>query len=382
MRLVIILFLALAVTILLTLMPDVASQMVRIQAFGWEFSARQGAFIVALLTVLGVVWLIRALVSALLAGPGQVWQSLRTGSRKRRESLLRDGLAAWLDMRDDHGAKTMRKTRGVIPDWASGMLRILATPARDQELPGQHADPLHVALAARIATDPTAQPAPDPATRKAQLEAWLAVHPGAPLAQQRLADLAEEEGDWATASQMLEEQWKRGHRSASAIKPRLAHAYVMMAAEDPDQGMHHLRKAQRLAPDDAEVVLAMGRAMLRAGDTAAAQKLWLQHVENHDDMAVARELLPLFSKDAMKQYRRMEGRDAPGMNPAHQWLRAQLAQAANLTGMAREHLDTLLNLHPGPLAWQSLGDWHASQGDWQEAARCYQHALDNGSKAG
>ncbi|HXH64360.1 MAG TPA: heme biosynthesis HemY N-terminal domain-containing protein, partial [Mariprofundaceae bacterium] len=146
MRLVLILFLALAVTILLTLMPDVASQMVRIQAFGWEFEARQGAFIVALLGVLGTVWLIRALISALLAGPGQVWQSLRTGSRKRRESLLRDGLSAWLDMRDDHGAKAMRKARGVIPDWALGMLRVLATPARDQELPGQHADPLHVAL--------------------------------------------------------------------------------------------------------------------------------------------------------------------------------------------------------------------------------------------
>jgi uncharacterized protein HemY len=381
MRLVIILFLALAITILLTLMPDVASQIVRIQAFGWEFSARQGAFIVALLTVLGVVWLIRALISALLAGPGQVWQSLRTGSRKRRETLLRDGLAAWLDMRDDHGAKVMRKTRGVIPDWASGMLRILATPARDQELPGQRADPLQVALAARIATDPAAHPAPDLATRKAHLEAWLAVHPGAPLAQQRLADLAEEEGDWATACQMLEEQWKRGHRSASAIKPRLAHAYVALASAEPDQEMHHLRKAQRLAPDNPEVILAMGQAMLRSGDTTAAQKLWLQHVEDHDDMAVARELLPLFSKDAMKQYRRMEGRDATGMNPALQWLRAQLAQAANLSGMAQEHLNDLLKLHPGPLAWQSLGDWHAAQGDWQEAARSYQHALDNETKA-
>jgi tetratricopeptide (TPR) repeat protein len=382
MRLVLILLLALAVTILLTLMPEVASQMVRIQAFGWEFEARQGAFIVALLVILGGVWLIRALISALLAGPGQVWQGLRAGSRKRREALLRDGLSAWLDMRDDHGAKAMRKATGVIPDWALGMLRILATPARDQELPGQHADPLQVALAARIATDPAAQPAPDLPTRKAHLEAWLAAHPGAPLALQRLADMSEEEGDWATASQMLEEQWKRGFRSASAIKPRLAHAYVALAATDPDQEMHHLRKALRLLPDDPQVVLAMGRAMLRAGDHAAAQKLWLQHVESHDDMAVARELLSLFSKDAMKQYRRMENREAAGMNAAHQWLRAQLAQAANLSGMAREHLNTLLNLHPGPMAWQSLGDWHAAQGDWQEAARCYQHALDNEPKAG
>jgi len=380
MRLVLILLLSLAVTIMLTLMPEVASQMVRIQAFGWEFEARQGAFIVALLVILGGFWLIRALFSALLAGPGQVWQGLRAGSRKRREAMLRDGLSAWLDMRDDHGVKAMRKATGVIPDWALGMLRILAIPAKDQELPGQHADPLHVALAARIATDPAAQPAPDLSARKAHLEAWLAVHPGAPLALQRLADLTEEEGEWATACQMLEEQWKRGYRSASAIKPRLAHAYVALAESDPEQEMHHLRKALRLVPDDPQVVIAMGRAMSHSGDHAAAQKLWLQYVESHDDKTVARELLPLFSKDAMKQYRRMEGLDAASMNAAHQWLRAQLAQAANLPGMAREHLNTLLNLHPGPTAWQSLGDWHASQGDWQEAAHCYQHALDNEAK--
>lgn len=380
MRFALILLLALAATILLTLMPDVADQMIRIQAFGWVFEAHQGAFIVALIALLAVFWLIRALISALVAGPGQVWQGLRAGSRRRREAHLREGLAAWLDLRDDHGAKAMRKARGVIPDWALGMLRILAVPAKDQELPGQQADPLHVALAARIATDPSAPNRPDPARRKAHLEAWLDVHPGAPLALQRLADLAEEEGDWSTASRMLEEQWKRGHRAGANIKLRLAHAYVAQAAQDPEQAMQHLRKALRLAPDDAEVVTAMGQAMLRAGDTSAAQKLWLQHVESQGDIGVARELLPLYREDAMKQYRRMEGRDAAGMNATHQWLRAQLAQAANLPGLARDHLQALLDLHPGPMAWQAMGDWHAAQGDWQQAAHCYQQALDSTPK--
>jgi uncharacterized protein HemY len=381
MRFALILLLALAATILLTLMPNVADQMIRIQAFGWVFEAHQGAFIVALIALLAVFWLLRALIAALIAGPGQVWQGLRAGSRRRRETHLREGLAAWLDLRDDHGAKAMRKARGVIPDWALGMLRILAVPAKDQELPGQHADPLQVALAARIATDPSAASMPDPARRRAHLEAWLAAHPGAPLALQRLADLAEEEGDWATASRMLEEQWKRGHRAGPGIKQRLAHAYVAEAAQDPAQEMQLLRKALRLAPDDAGVVMAMGRAMLHAGDLSAAQKLWLQHVESHGGMDIARELLSLYREDAMKQYRRMEGKDAAGMNAAQQWLRAQLAQAANLPGLARDHLQTLLDQHPGPMAWQAMGDWHATQGDWQQATHCYQQALDKGTEA-
>ncbi len=380
MRFALILLLALAATILLTLMPDVADQMIRIQAFGWVFEAHQGAFIVALLVLLAIFWLVRGLISALVSGPGQVWQGLRAGSRRRREAHLREGLAAWLDLRDDHGAKAMRKASGVIPDWALGMLRILAIPAKDQELPGQHADPLHVALAARIATDPGASSRPDPARRKAHLEAWLGAHPGAPLALQRLADLAEEEGDWAEANRMLEEQWKRGHRAGSGIKQRLARTYVAQAAQDPTQEMHLLRKALRLAPDDAGVVAAMGHAMLRAGDLASAQKLWLQHVEAHGDMGIARELLSLYREDAMKQYRRMEGKDAAGMNATHQWLRAQLAQAANLPGLARDHLQALLDLHPGPVAWQAMGDWHATQGDWQQATHCYQQALDSGAK--
>lgn len=376
MRIALVLFLSLAVTILFTLMPEIASQMVRIQAFGWEFEARQGAFIVALLLILGAIWLINALISALIAGPGQVLQGLRAGSRKRREAMLRDGLSAWIDLRDDHGAKALRKARGIIPDWALGMLRILAIPAKDQELQGQRADPLHVALAARIATDPNNKPELDLPTRKSHLEAWLSVHPDAPLALQRLAHVAEEEGDWTTAAQLLEDQWKRGHRSASGVKTRLAHAYIEVASGDPESAMPHLKKALRLAPDDPEVVLAMGHTMLNEGDAESARKLWLEYVENHNNMPIARELLPLFGKDCMKQYRRMENLDSSNMNFAYQWLRAQLALAANLPGLSHEHLNTMLNLHPGALAWQSLGDWHASQSDWQEATRCYQNALD------
>lgn len=374
MRLMIKLLLALAIAVALILFPDIADQTVRIEAFGWLFESRQGAFIVALLLLFFLIGLVRAVLRAFVTGPGAAWRSLRMGSRKRREKRLREGVGMWIDMRGDSGARQIKRARGVLPDWAMGLMKILSIDAKDQQLGGEGDDPLAVALAARIATDPAARHKSDPATRKAHLEAWLRVHPEAPLALARLADLAEEEGDWLRASELLEAQWGRGQQSSHSLKPRLSHAYLQLAESDAGNAMVWLRKAYRLMPEDARVVLGYGRALIEGGESRSAARIWSARLEAHDDFAVAEALLPLLQEDGMRAYRKLEkGRQG---STAQRWLRAELAHAVKLDGLAREQMQALAD-EGVARAWQSLGSWYDAAGDAGQAMNCYRRALES-----
>lgn len=384
MRLVIILILALALTAGLALFPEIAQEQMRIEAFGWMLEMTQGAFIVVGLLALCAIWIVQRFFAALLSGPGQLWRVLRSGSRKRREMTLREGIRKLIDMRQELTAKNLKKAQGVIPDWSLSLLRILATPAAEQEAPGTNKEALEIALAARIATDPHAKPKPDSVTRKAHLDAWLEASPGAPLAIARLPDVAEAEADWAALVRLLEDAWKKGDRAAASIKPRLAHAYLELARQQKREGsgdtIESLRKAHRLLPDSTEVLLALGKAYLAKNDDRAGRNLWLTHLEKHDDAVIAAACFDLLKSDAMRGYRKLEAES--GLNPAQLWLRAQLAHAAKLTGLAHDHMTSLLEKHPSPLAWRTLGDWQVEESNWQEACRCYQQALtlDNDRK--
>jgi len=375
MRLTMLLILALVVTVLLALFPEIARQTLHIQAFGWVFETHQGAFVVSLLVLLFVIVLLRTLFSALLAGPGQIWATLRMGGRKRREMRLREALGQWLDMRGEVSARTLKRSRGIIPDWAVAMLRTLAVPAKDQALPESEADALVTTLAARIATDPAAHQKADLATRKAHLEAWLAASPGAPLAIMRQADLAEEEGDWSQAIHALERIQQAGFRSAHNIRPRLARAYAKLAVEKPEQAVANLRKSSRLSPDNADVALALGRAMLKQEQQKETIKFWWDFLENHGDFTIARELLELIRDNAMQEYRRHERRDAVKANPPTRWLIAELAHAAKLEGIARELMQALFDSQGCPEALQSLADWLAKSGDHALANEYYRQAI-------
>lgn len=375
MRIVLFLLIALGLTALLTLFPEAASQPVYIDAFGWVLETRQGAFIVALLLVLGVLWLLRRILSALIAGPGQLWQTLRIGGKKRREQRLREGLAQWLDVRGDLGAKAFRKGRGVLPGWAYPLLKTLAIAPKDQPLLDADSDALHVAMAARIATDPHAFPKADLTTRKAHLEAWLAVHPGAPLALIRLADIAEEEEDWQLLTRLLEDAWKGSQQSSSSIKPRLAHAYAKLAETGSEARQNYLRKAHRLAPDDENVILALGQAHLASEDKDAAHKLWSSHLEKIDSLCIAEALYHSMSDNALQAFQQLDRKEGAATTPSLQWVRASLAHKANLSGLATEILDKLLKKHAAPYILKTRADWHLEAGNCQKAAEYYRRAL-------
>jgi len=382
MRFILLLIFALLLTIALIVFPDIADQALRLEAFGWVFETRQGAFIVALLALLFVIWLVRALLSALFAGPGHLWRSLRMGSRKRREQNLREALAQWLDMRGDMGARTLKRSRGVLPDWLLSMLKVLMTQAKDQSMPSSDQDPLVTSLTARIVTGPTAQPKPDLATRKAHLDAWLAAHPGAPLAMTRMADLAEEEQDWPKLVGLLEDVWKRGHRSSHVVKPRLVHAYLQMATLEPDAAMQYLRKAHRLIPDNKQVLLAYGQNLVSGGDRKTAIGLWRSHLEQESDLDLARLLLAELREDPLGTYRKLERANDAALNEAQRWLRAELAHVAKLDGLAFEQMQNLAEHAQADdivsAAWQAMGDWYLESKEHGQAAMCYRKALTHG----
>lgn len=382
MRTFIVLVLAISLAVLFALFPDVADETLSIHAFGWIFETRQGPFMLALVFILAVYWLLRRIVLAILAGPGQLLHVLRNGRKKRRESYLYDGLCEWVDMRGERGWKSFRKSRGILPDWADGLLERLPMSPTDIPLPAETDDPLLVALSARIATDPDTARKPDPAERGKHLDAWLKAHPGAPLALERKARLLSETADWQGLVALLEEIWQRGGNSASRAAPKLAAAYMQlaMATEPGRQGreskLTYLRKAHRLQAESHDVVLALGRVQMEAGDTAACRKIWLAHIEKHNDPDIAIELLPLMLEDAMKNYRRMEKCKLADMTPALALLRAGLAHLAGLSGLANEHMEHLLASHASPQAWRMLGQWRAESGDWKAAAEAYRLALD------
>ncbi len=377
MRLFLLLLLAIGFIALFMLFPNFVNQPVRLEAFGWVFETRQGAFVVALLVLFALLWLLQRLITAIFAGPGQLWRTLRIGGKKRREQRLKEGVAEFLDMRGDQGKRAFGRARGVIPDWAAALLKTLTIPAGEQPLPDA-SESLSTVLAARIATDPNAPSKPDAATRKAHLEAWLAIHPDAPLAISRMAALAEEEGEWQRAVELLEKSWKQGQRSAATVKPRLANAYIQLARTDTGERQNHLRKAQRLAPDDREVILALGRAQITANNPAAAEKLWLGYLGNHNDFEIASALLDSMNKTALQAFRKLDRKDASSAyNPAMRWLQASLAQAANLNGLAYEIIDELMADDPAEEILRSRAAWHAEAGEWQEAADCYRRLSES-----
>jgi len=298
------------------------------------------------------------------------------GSRKRREKKLRDALAQWLDGRSRVSPRTLKRCRGILPDWLIEVFQTVLTPANELPLPAEDQDPLITALAARIATDPHAEHTPDLATRKAHLEAWLNAHAGAPLAVSRLVDLAEEEGNLPLFINQLETEWKQGRRSAQSVKPRLVRACLKLAEQDSDQSMAFLRKAYRLMPDDPNVLVAYGNGLLASGDTKTVQRLWAGYLEQHSNDRIARLLLELQRADPMRNYRKLEKKPVEALNQAQRWLRAELAHAAKLDGLAFEQMQALADDCSCMMAWHSLGQWYEELAEYEKAANCYRQALE------
>lgn len=379
MRIVLLLLLALSIAAVLAFYPDIAQHDVRFEAFGWVAELNQAVFILILLTLLILLWVVRKILSAFLAGPSRLWRNLVSGKHRRREENLREGISQLIDQRRDMGGKAFGKSRGIVPDWAMDLIQTLTIPLGKLSVDDAGQDRLKVALHARLATDPQTSEL-DAGVRKKFLDAWLQASPDAPLAINRSCKLAEEMEDWPTAVRLLEDKRKIEGGANRDIRERLLNAYLNLAAIEQEEEFSWIHKAQKLDPDSHRVILALGAAHVRREDTVAARRLWNRHLKRHDSYQIARSLFEI-TEDYMRAYRKMESESAQTMHPSRQWLRAQLAHTAGLSGLANRHMQKLIERHPGQLAWQTWGGWHVQAQEWKLAANCYAEALKTKHKA-
>jgi len=373
-RLIVLLVLGLIVGVLLALFPSFAQQTLRIEAFGWVFETRQGAFLVALIVLALFWWLLRAIVTALLAGPGRVWEAL-AGGEGRKERRLREAIEGWINDDRTIPARLLRRARGIAPRWLLEALHRLSLPASEQRL-DLEADPIVVAAAARAATDPHAPHRPDPAEQRAFLEAWLSRYPNAAVAEERLAQLALEQGDWDEALRLLERLQQQGAHARVRMAPMIARAYLGKAEQVPThEAIAALRRALRVQPDCEEAALRLADLLMQQRDLDAALSVLLDLLSRRASMAAAEKALAL-GVDPMQLWRRFERRKENEMNPALRWLAAQAAHRAGLVGVARERMQRLAEEGHAP-AWQALGEWALQAEKFEEAARAFARALQN-----
>jgi len=379
MKLKLLLLLTLLLTITLALFPDVAEESMRIEALGWQFESKQGAFVILVLVLLFVVMLVQRLVLALMAGPGQLWQTLRSGGVRRREQSLQEALAQYVDMRSDAGQKKFKKARALLPEWGKSLLDVLSVAPHAQALPHAQQDALTTAFSARLATDPEWSALVDDATRKAHLDAWLHVHPDAPLAQVRLLDLYLEGKHWKPALELLSGMAKQPLRSDAWLQAQKVRTCLALAQAEPENSPSYLRQAERIAPNYPDLVIALGEQRLQAGDVKEAEKIWLNHLKKHDDLKVAEVAFKMLQSDAMAAFRRIEkvkGSDAL------QWLSAVLAHAAKLDGLAQESLSELLERRSDTLFWQTQAQWYAQKGEYPKSMEAYERAIEQAREIG
>jgi len=97
-------------------------------------------------------------------------------------------------------------------------------------------------------------------------------------------------------------------------------------------------------------------------------------LEQHDDMQVAKVALKVLANEPLSNFKLV---DKPSFQTtmAGGWLRVCLAYKADLTGLAEDGLQTLLERSPSALLWQTRGDWFTEKQQWQQANESYQEAL-------
>jgi len=375
MRFSLLLLIALIATVLLSLFPETAEQTLRLEAFGWIFETKQGAFTVALLVLLFVIWLLRVIVQAILAGPGQMWRSITLNSKKREEQRLQKALADMINMQGDLGHKALQRKYRILPGWMTTLLATLATDAAEQHLERDKDTPLRIALAARLATSPHATKKAPPEQRQLLLQAWLDAFPQSPLARMRMAEILEEEGQWKAAAELWESLDKQGLLSSDRSHERLAHAWLQLAETESSYASLYLQKAYHLQPERLDLALRLGRTLVAEQERQEAIKLWWKVLETHADMDIAAALLEQLADEPLQQYKKLDRRPQHKCNIAHLWLKAELAHRAGLDGLARDQIQALTEKSDCREAWLSLARWHMEAGDFSKACQCFNRVL-------
>jgi len=378
MKLKLFLLLALSLTIAFTLFPNIAQESLSIEAFGWHLETQQGAFVILLLLTLFAIWAIQRLTNALAAGPGKIWQTLRTGGQQRREQHLQIACKSYVDMDVGKHKRAFKKARLLLPTWAQPLLDSLSLSPQQQGKVNLQHPALEVAWVARLVSDPEWQHQIDVKQRKEHLKAWLQVHPKAPLAEVRLLDIYLEEQHWEHAWNLLKDMKSHELRSQTWIVEQKVRVLLGLHKESNGDSQSYLQQAEKISPQHAAVILARGQWHIAANNLPAAEKLWLNYLKKHDDLSIAQAAWDIMKQDGLHAFRRMEK-----MKGSHAllWLHASLAHAGKLDGLAEETLQSLLETHPCPLFWQTWAQWLAQKGEHQQAFEAYENAISTQTNA-
>ena len=372
-RILLTLTLIITVFIGLVVFPEISNQPVRIEMLGWLFETRTGMFILLILLILGTLWFVQKAFELSVNSPKQLWANLSSGSRKRREQHLQDALKIWIDEGEGNSQKLLKRSKGVVPDWLyESLLTWWDAPASHGKINDEKDTPLSIALKARLATDEEHAAKLSISERQQYLDTWLAVHPGASLALQRKAEILGELHEYAEQVTVLESLWSN-RKNALAIKPLLTTALVNIAKQDSTNKLTHLRKANRINPADTDALTALAIALVESGDKQSGIRLLLEYLERHDDWHVAEVALSILSSDPLKHFKSVDKSNFQ-KTLAGNWLRVSLAHKADLTGIAEEGLNSLLEHHPSAQLWQVRGDWYSDKKQWEKAASAYQKA--------
>lgn len=373
MRIVLALLAMIGIFVGLVLFPDIASQPVRIEMLGWLFETRTGMFILLIIVVFSALWTLQKTFDLSINSPRQLWTRLRSGNTKRRALRLQEALATWVDEGEGHSQKLLKRSKGILPDWLhQALLLAWDKPQNHNNIDMEKDAPLIIALKARLATDPQHNHQLSHSERQHFLDAWLAVHPAATLATIRKAELLGDMGEYAEQVHLLEALMQKT-KDINDIKPKLAQALANLASADASNELAHLRKANRLLPNEANILKLLATALSHNGDNKTAENLLLDYLQQHDDLDIAQSAFKLIAFDALKNFKRL---DKPVFQSTHagRWLRMMLAHEADLTGIAEDALNAMLEQNPSPLLWQTKGDWLAAKHEWEEATHCYQKA--------
>ena len=379
----ILLIITLLITMAMVLLPEISSQTLRLQAFGWDIEVRQGFFILAVLALLWLVYLLQLSLKLLMAGQLRLLAGWRTGRMNRREGHLQTALLQWLDAEGDLGRQALKKAAGVIPDWL-GEAGMLLTRARDElPLPLEEVDnPVSTVVVARLVSAPAQRQYYDRNTRRMHLQAWLKQRPQSLLAQFRMAELELEEAHYRQAADHLETLIKkelvlqdvlRQAGDTGDCRQLLATAWLGMMKEDESKRKPLLRKLRHLAVSDGNIMLQIGQLLRQHQGDQAVKKLWLDFLQQHDDVIVADACYSLLSKEAMSHFREIERKQGTA---SFQWLKARLAHACGLDGLAEELIAPLLQTEPRAAFLRSKAQWLQDKGDCAEACKLLQQALD------
>ncbi len=373
----------LLLVVAMVLLPDVAAQLLRIEALGWQLDIKQGFFVLLLLTLLWLIYFLHVLFQSILAGSGRLRGGLRSGKLGRQERQLRDGIIKWVDAQGDLGKNAIKKSGATVPDWLIDAFLRANEPINTLPLP-QH-DPQHAlsnAIIARIATNDCHREAIDTEVQKLHLEAWLQSSPDSILAMFRLAKLMVQNNDWQQAQPLLEKLEKKSivvdevlanSGESGDLHTLLASVWLAIAKEDASQRKALLRKVRRLVPADGASMLHAGQLMQAQEGSKAVKKLWLDFLQQHDDEAIADACFPLLSDEPLARFREIEHIRS---TPSFQWLKARLAHACQLNGLAEELLDRVILEYPRTTFLKTRAAWQYEKQQWDAAYATLQRALD------